>query len=98
MKRILPISSVPNQEFSFSANRTEVSVSLTTAYDLLFADISVNRNLVCAGVKCIGGVSLIPKRIESMLGGRLYFDATSGEYPTYNILNTKDCALVFEEF
>lgn len=98
MKRVLPIPSVPNQEFSFSANRIEVSVVLNTAYDMLFADISVGKELVCAGVKCISGVSLIPRHIQSMLGGRLYFNVISGKYPTYDILDTDDCSLIFEEF
>lgn len=98
MKRILPIPSSPNQEFSFAANEIEVFVVLSTAYDIMLAEVSIDGELIVAGRKCVGGVSILPRRIESMLGGRLYFDVVSGEYPSDDTLRSGDCTLVFEEF
>lgn len=96
MKRVIPISNVVNQEFSFGANGYEVLVTLFSVYDLICAQVSIDDTLVCSGVKCISGISILPRSAENKLNGKLYFE-TDSSYPNANTIGTEDCKLIFEE-
>lgn len=96
MKRDIPLVNEGNQEFSFGANGHEVFVSLFSVYDLMCAQVSIDDTLVCSGVKCISGVSILPKSSEDILNGRLYFES-GDKYPNADIIGTVDCKLIFEE-
>lgn len=96
MKYEIPLESVPNQELSTALNDHDVDIVLTTAYELLLMNVTIDGVLACAGVKCISGVSMLPSDAEALLGGRLYFETLAGVYPSMDNISTDDCKLIFE--
>lgn len=64
----------------------------------MFIDIAIDGSAVCAGVKCIPGIDLLPKSARELINGRLYFESIGGGYPTIENIGTKDCRLIYEEF
>jgi hypothetical protein len=95
MKNVIPINGVPNQSFSFSANKYEIFVTLYSVYGLICADVSIGNKIVCKGVKCIANTSFIPHSAEKEINGKLYFE-TPKSYPTFEDMETDDCKLIFE--
>lgn len=98
MKYKINLSNVPNQELTTALGGHDIGISLHTAYDLMFISISIDNVNICSGVKCIPNTSILPRFAESIIGGRLFFESLSGEYPNFTTINTTDCNLVFEEF
>lgn len=94
----VPLKTVANQSLSTALNEHDVDISLKTAYDMLLVDITIDGKAVCAGVKCISEMPLIPRQSELALGGKLYFKTIDGSYPTKNNVGTTNCRLLFEEF
>ena len=98
MKYLIQLDSVPNQSLSTALNDHDVDISVKSAYGLMFIDIAIDGNPVCAGVKCIPDVDLLPKPARELINGRLYFASIGGEYPSIENIGTKDCRLIYEEF
>ena len=98
MKYLIQLDSVPNQSLSTALNDHDVDISVKSAYGLMFIDIAIDGSPVCAGVKCIPDVDLLPKPARELINGRLYFASIGGEYPSIENIGTKDCRLIYEEF
>ena len=96
MKYAIDLDSVPNQSLSTALNDHDVDISVKYAYGLMFIDITIDGSTVCAGIKCIPGVDLLPKPARELINGRLYFSSIGGEYPSIENIGTEDCKLIFE--
>lgn len=98
MKYKLNVEPIPNQVFVVDLGDRDVEITLQSCYGLLLFSALIDGESVASSVKCIPSVSLLPAWVESMLGGRLYFDVVGNSYPSVEMLGTDDCRLIFEEF
>jgi hypothetical protein len=85
----------PNQKFSTVVEGFLFDIELHTAYDMLFATISVNGKTVKTSVRCIPFGWLIPYLAYAPDGcGNFRFETRDGEYPSYNDFNSS-CRLIY---
>ena len=88
-------SGAPNQRFSTVVDSFEFDIELHTAYDLLFASISVDGTTVKTSGRCVPSGWLIPYPAYAPEGcGNFRFETRNSEYPNYQNFNTS-CFLVY---
>lgn len=56
----VPLSQVPNQSVAFNADGAYWQVRLYQSIDFMCADITRNGTPVITGVRCFGGIPLMP--------------------------------------
>lgn len=83
--REIPLSETPNQEIETVINSRVFNIRLHTIGQLTVADVYINRALVCAGVRCVPGMPLIPFRYISDTAGNFFFSCLDGAYPYYEL-------------
>lgn len=98
MKYEIKLDGVPSQALSTALNDHDIDIKVRTAYGLLFIDIAIDGNSVCAGIKCVPNSDIIPKPARELIGGRLYFHSVDGAYPSVGNIGTDNCRLIYEEF
>lgn len=93
MSEITLPNSYENYSFEYIADRKLYKIRLCTFRDILYADVYMNNELLCAGVRCICNQWLIT-RGDMVLSGNFRFESSSQDYPTYDSLS-KTCFLKY---
>lgn len=57
---LIPLTAVPNQSVAFNVDGAYWQVHLYQAVDKVYADVSRNSEVLITGVRCFGGVGLLP--------------------------------------
>lgn len=97
--REIPLLTVPNQEIETVINSTAFNIRLHTIngktyFDkwnrpdhiaITLADVYINRVLICAGVRCIPNVPIIPFRYIWEQSGAFFFSCLDASYPYYEL-------------
>lgn len=83
----LPLRSVPQQLIETNINGMDYDIQLRTAQDMTLADISINGELIKAGVRCVPGQPIIPYPYLTQ-GGNFYWYCLNGDYPYYENFET----------
>jgi hypothetical protein len=88
-------SSAPNQRITTVVDGFQFEIKLHTAYDMLFATISVDNNITKTSVRCVPFGWLIPYSSYAPFGcGNFRFETRDYEYPNYKNFNTS-CRLIY---
>ena len=85
--REIPLQETPNQELETVINSTVFNIRLHTIREMTVADVYINRQLICAGVRCVPGMPLIPLRYIADTVGNFYFSCLDANYPYYELFN-----------
>jgi hypothetical protein len=72
----VPLKPVPNQTVSFNADGAFWQVHIYQSISFMCADVSVNGNQIVTGVRCFGGIPLLPYGYMTAPGfGNFIFDS-----------------------
>ena len=97
---ILPISLVTlsvtaNQMVSVTYGGITYTIHLRSFREVMYADVSVNGEVVSLGVRCLPGVWLMPNLpVNTLDAGNMRFVVDGGAYPYYTDFGTT-CRLMF---
>ena len=80
-KQYLKMTKDYNVAFRTSLNRHSVSFQLNTSRGLMYISVWIDGENVVAGEKVVRGVSILPGRYRSVVGGVLYFGGSGVGYP-----------------
>ena len=97
MKRAFDMVRFPNQTFSTSSGGNAIEFSFRTYKKIMYANVSVNGKLVCAGRPCLPNNRIFPKPIEILMGASAMFVCENDDYPAYTLLGTPSCVFVMED-
>jgi hypothetical protein len=97
MKRTFELVNYPNQIFSTTTAGNSVEITLRTFRGVIYANVSVNGVLMCAGARCIANKKIFPSRVENAMGATMYFECSTDKLPSYTQFNTPQCMLVIED-
>lgn len=92
---IYNLANVPNQEFSIVANEHDVLIRFRTFREVMYADVTIDRELRIGAAKVVPNTSFLTKECERILGGKLLFKCLNDDYPNYKQMNTADCTFVY---
>lgn len=85
----------PNQRFSTVVDGFHFDIELHTAFDMLFATVSIDGVVIKTSVRCVPYGWLIPYAAYAPEGcGNFRFETRDDEYPAYKDFNTS-CRLVY---
>ena len=96
MTRRFSLVRYPNQKFNTTCAGNSVAVSLRTFRGIVYANVSVNGELVCAGRPCLPNEPIFPRPVEVAIGGSFRFVCDGDEYPAWEKFGTEACYLVLE--
>jgi len=72
----IPLSTLPNQELAFNLDGAYWRLHIYQAVSLMYVDISRNGEKLIDGVRCFGGVGLLPyKHLYLPNFGNFIFDS-----------------------
>lgn len=97
MKRTFELVNYPNQIFSTTTAGNSVEIALRTFRGVIYANVSVNGVLMCAGARCLANKRVFPSRVENAMGATIYFECMTDALPNYLQFNTPQCVLVIED-
>lgn len=97
MKRTFELVNYPNQIFSTTTAGNSVEITLRTFRGVIYANVSVNGVLMCAGARCLANKKVFPCRVENAMGATVYFECMTDALPSYLQFNTPQCVLVIED-
>lgn len=97
MKRIFELVNYPNQIFSTTTAGNSVEITLRTFRGVIYANVSVNGVLMCAGARCLANKKIFPSRVENAMRATMYFECSTDDLPSYIQFNTPQCMLVIED-
>lgn len=83
--REIPLENTPNQEVETVINSTVFNIRLHTVGQMTLADVYINRELICAGVRCVPGIPLIPFPYVAKQSGNFMFWCLDANYPFYEL-------------
>ena len=83
--REVPLQNTPNQELETIINSTVFNIRLHTIKQMTVADVYINRVLICAGVRCVPDVPLIPLPYVGRRYGNFVFSCLDANYPYYEL-------------
>jgi hypothetical protein len=84
----------PNQQFNTNINGSNFEFRFRSFRGSTYADVSINGELVIAGVKCVANVSLFPHSVNSLAGGVFMFECPDDVEPIYQNFGTPACSFV----
>lgn len=84
MGYIIKLSQFPNQEFYTISNGHRYVFTLHLFKGILYADIAIDEDVICNGVRCIMNEWIIPYRFRTRGYGNFKFVGEYGKYPDYN--------------
>lgn len=87
------LSNTANQQVRFSNGDSEYTIRLRQFRGILYADVSVEGELVVAGVRCVVGKWLIPYEAMNETAGNFRFDSETEDYPGRAFFETGECVL-----
>lgn len=97
MKRKFELVNYPNQIFSTTTAGNSVEITLRTFRGVIYANVSVNGVLMCAGARCLANKKVFPSRVENAMRATVYFECMTDALPSYLQFNTPQCVLVIED-
>lgn len=97
MKRSFELVNYPNQVFSTTAAGNSLEITLRTFRGVLYANVTINGVLQCAGARCLANRKVFPGRVETLMGASMYFSCMTDDLPSYQQFNTPQCELIIEE-
>lgn len=72
----VPLTAVPNQTISFNVDGAYWSLHIYQAKTMVYADITRGGTLLISGVRCLGGIGLLPyKHLYLPDFGNFVFDS-----------------------
>ena len=83
MAEIIPIDSVPNQNFSIVLDNNRYDISLKSSKTSTFATVTRDEVVLIQNVRCLGGTPLIPYRYLQADAGNFAFDTPNEQIPYY---------------
>ena len=83
--REIPLQNTPNQEIETVINSTVFNIRFHTVKAMTLADVYINRRLICAGVRCVPGIPLIPFPYMGQRYGNFFFWCLDAKYPVYEL-------------
>lgn len=96
MKRSFDLANYPNQRFSTMSDGNAIEIALRTFRGIIYANISINQTLVCAGRPCLPNEKIFPASVERAAGASMYFKCSTGKYPSYEMFGTQECVFIME--
>ena len=75
-----------NQYVDFEYANVSYKIHLYSFRGLMFADVEINGNPVCYGVRCVPNSNLIPQAYLTQ-GGNFRFNCVDGDYPYFTKFN-----------
>lgn len=97
MTRRFDLVRYPNQRFTTTCSGNSVALSLRMFKGIVYASVSVNGELACAGRPCLPNEPIFPKSVDYAIGGSFRFVCDGDDYPNYEAFGTEACYLVLEE-
>lgn len=91
--QIIPLQSIPNQQFQVTLDGQFYDIQLRSIGDMMYATISMNNVQIVSGVRCVVGTPLLPYRYLQGDGGNFVFVTTSGQNPQYENFAAGDVLL-----
>lgn len=95
-KQHLKMTKDYNVAFRTSLNKHAVSFQLNTARGLMYISVWIDDENVVAGEKVVRGVSILPGRYRSVIGGILYFGGMGVGYPDAESMDGVATQFVYE--
>ncbi|AFO10481.1 hypothetical protein [Escherichia phage ECML-117] len=87
----IPLDSVPNQNISFNVDGAYWQLHIFAAIEHMCADVYRNGELLIQGVRCFGGVPMVPYKYLMIGYGNFIFDSV----PDYENFNSGGCNLYY---
>ena len=87
MSRVVPIATVPNQEFSIQFENIRYRIRLRALVDMMSADIYIDEIPAVIGHRAVAGALLVPYRYLEVAGGNFVFLTFAGEFPYWEKFN-----------
>jgi hypothetical protein len=85
---IIPITNIPNQSLSFTANNNQYDLRIHSARDtgtpgtgIMTFDISINSNVVVTGIRAVAGFPIIPSAY--LQNGNFIVLTDNDDYPDW---------------
>ncbi len=95
----IPLSSTPNQTISFNVDGAYWQLYIYSAITHMCCDVSRNGQLLITGVRCFGGIPLIPyKHLQGAFGNFMFNDQADWELFGAGITLTYLSASEFSEY
>lgn len=71
----IPLSAVPNQSIAFNVDGAYWQLHIYQAVERMYADVTLNGNVIIRGVRCFGGMPLMPyEHLHMPRFGNFIFD------------------------
>ena len=83
--REVPLQNMPNQEIETVINSNVFNIRLHTVEQMTIADVYINNVLICAGVRCVPNMAIIPFPYISESFGNFVFSCIDANYPYYEL-------------
>lgn len=85
----IPITNIPNQEFSINLDGSIYDISIYSTGDatipgteIMVMDIIRDNNIILTGARCVSGFPVIP--YQYLENGNFIFSTMNDEYPDWN--------------
>lgn len=95
-KQYMEMTKDPNVAFRTSLNGHSVEFQLNTSRGLMYASVWIDGENAVAGVKVVRGVSLLPGRYKTLIGGVLYFGGMGVGYPDAESMDGVATQFIYE--
>jgi len=83
MSLIVPIQSIPNEEFSINLENVRYDIALKSTATSALATVSINDAMIIENVRAVGGTPLLPYEYMEGIGGNFIFDTPNQQIPYY---------------
>lgn len=93
MPQQIPISSVPNQEFTVVLDNNTWDIVIKQTNGVMAVSLALNGNQVIQNLRAVAGMRLIPSQYEE--AGNFVFVTADYQMPDYYLFNTSQSLLYF---
>lgn len=85
------LAKLPNQKFDTTIGDNNFEFRLRTFRSIIYLDVSINGELIQAGVRGVGNQSLFNVEVNRAAGGVFMFECLSDDMPNYNDFDGVTC-------
>ena len=87
--QVIPLSTVPSQDFTVQLNGQTCSINLYQKSTGLFFDLNLNGVQIVTAMLCLHGVSLVQQTYLGFVGTLMFIDTEGVEDPFYTGLGAR---------
>lgn len=81
----IPLKAVPSQSLMITLNGQQCNIKVYSKSGEVFMDLTVNEVVICTGVLCLNGISILPNYSFNFVGQLYFQNSTSTENPDYTL-------------